>query len=61
MTIVCTEIALNPSEKITISEPDKGKIVTQAEYDKISDEKTKELMERFQSRDGKGIEIKIGG
>jgi GLPGLI family protein len=60
-TIVCTEIVLNPSEKITISEPDKGKIVTQAEYDKIRDEKNKELMERFQSRDGKGIEIKIGG
>ena len=60
-TIVCTEIVLNPSEKITISEPDKGKIVSQAEYDKIQDEKNKELMERFQSRDGKGIEIKIGG
>ncbi len=60
-TIVCTEIVLNPSEKITISEPDKGKIVTQAEYDKIRDEKNKELMDRFQSRDGKGIEIKIGG
>ncbi|WP_445752742.1 GLPGLI family protein [Polaribacter sp.] len=60
-TIVCTEIVLNPSEKITISEPDKGKIVTQAEYDKIRDEKNKELMERFQSRDGKGIEIRIGG
>lgn len=60
-TIVCTEIVLNPSEKITISEPDKGKIVSQAEYDKIRDEKNKELMERFQSRDGKGIEIKIGG
>ncbi|PIX11440.1 MAG: GLPGLI family protein, partial [Flavobacteriaceae bacterium CG_4_8_14_3_um_filter_31_8] len=60
-TIVCTEIVLNPSEKITISEPDKGKIVTQAEYDKIRDEKNKELMQRFQSRDGKGIEIKIGG
>jgi GLPGLI family protein len=60
-TIVCTEIVLNPSEKITISEPDKGKIVTQAEYDKIREEKNKELMERFQSRDGKGIEIKIGG
>ena len=29
--------------------------------DKIRDEKNKELMERFQSRDGKGIEIKIGG
>jgi GLPGLI family protein len=60
-TIVCTEIVLNPSEKIAISEPDKGKIVSQTEYDKIRDEKNKELMERFQSRDGKGIEIKIGG
>jgi GLPGLI family protein len=60
-TIVCTEIVLNPLEKITISEPDKGKIVTQGEFDKIREEKNKELMERFQSRDGKGIEIKIGG
>ena len=60
-TIVCTEIILNPSEKITINEPDKGKVVTQAEYDKISDEKSKEMMERFKSRDGKGIEIRIGG
>lgn len=62
-TIVCTEIVLNPSEKISISEPDKGKVVTQAEYDKIADEKTQELMERFQSRDGngEGIEIRIGG
>lgn len=60
-TIVCMEIVLNPSEKITISEPDKGKIVSQTEYDKIREEKNKELMERFQSRDGKGIEIKIGG
>ena len=39
----------------------KGKVVTQAEYDKISDEKSKEMMERFKSRDGKGIEIRIGG
>jgi GLPGLI family protein len=60
-TIVCTEIILNPSEKITINEPDKGKVVTQSEYDKISDEKSKEMMERFKSRDGKGIEIRIGG
>lgn len=60
-TIICTEIILNPSEKITINEPDKGKVVTQAEYDKISDEKSKEMMERFKSRDGKGIEIRIGG
>lgn len=60
-TIVCSEIILNPSEKITINEPDKGKVVTQAEYDKISDEKSKEMMERFKSRDGKGIEIRIGG
>lgn len=64
-TMVCTEIVLNPSEKISISEPDKGKIVSQAEYNKIREEKDKELMDSFKSRNGldigNGINIKIGG
>ena len=60
-TIVCTEIVINPSENLKIEEPKKGKIVTQAKYDKITQEKAKEMMERFRSRDGKGIEIHIGG
>ena len=51
-TIVCTEIILNPSDKIKIQEPEKGKIVSQEKYDEIQKEKTKEMMERYRSRDG---------
>lgn len=64
-TIVCTEIILNPSEKISIEEPEKGKIVSQSVFDKINDEKTKEMMERFSGREGvdlgNGINIKMIG
>ena len=60
-TIVCTEIVINPSEKIKIIEPEKGKVVTQEKYDKISEAKAKEMMERFKSKNGNGIEIRIGG
>jgi GLPGLI family protein len=64
-TIVCTEIILNPSEKKSIEEPEKGKIVSQSVFDKINDEKTKEMMERFSGREGvdlgNGINIKMIG
>lgn len=64
-TIVCTEIVLNPTEKIKIEEPTKGKIVTQEKYDKIMDAQTKEMMERFKNRrkskDGESISIEIQG
>lgn len=64
-TIVCTEIILNPSEKIKIEEPTKGKVVTQEKYEKISEEKSREMMEKFKSRRGvnlgNGVNIKIGG
>ena len=59
--IVCTEIVINPTEKINIIEPVKGKVVSQEKYDKISDDKAKEMMERFKSKNGNGIEIKIQG
>jgi GLPGLI family protein len=63
--IVCTEIVLNPSEKIEIVAPEKGEIVSQAAYNKIQEEKTQELMERFKGRNGvntgHGVNIKIGG
>ena len=60
-TIVCSEIVLNPSEVKEIKEPTKGKVVTREEFSKISFEKTKDMMNRYKSRDGKGIEIRIGG
>lgn len=49
-TIVCSKITLNPSEKLEIKAPTKGKKVTQAEYDEIAREKTKEMRENFQNR-----------
>jgi len=61
LTIVCSEIVLNPKEIKEINEPTKGKIVTRQKFGKISLEKTKEMMDRFRSRDGKGLEIRIGG
>ncbi len=63
--IVCTEIVLNPSETIKIKEPEKGKAVNQKKYDEIQEQKSKEMMEKFKSRNGMdiggGINIKMGG
>ncbi|CAI8306914.1 MAG: Uncharacterised protein [Polaribacter sp. SA4-10] len=63
--IVSTEIVLNPSEKTEIVAPQKGEVVSQKGYDKIQEEKTQELMERFKGRNGvntgHGVNIKIGG
>ena len=63
--IVCTEIVLNPSENIKIEEPKKGKVVNQKKFNEIQQQKTKEMMEKFKSRNGMdiggGINIKMGG
>ena len=61
LTIVCSEIVLNPKEVKEIKEPIKGKIVTRKKFEAIAKEKTKEMMDRFRSRDGKGLEIRIEG
>lgn len=65
-TIVCTEIVLNPSDKIEIKKPKKGKKVSQEKFDKIMDEKTQEMMERFKNNrktkgNGESISIEIRG
>jgi GLPGLI family protein len=64
-TIVCTEIILNPSEKTTILEPTKGKVVSQKKFTKIQKEKSDEFMEKLKGRNGidlgNGLNIKIGG
>lgn len=64
LTIVCSEIVLNSTEKLDIKEPTKGKVVTQEAYRKIMDKKTKEMMDRFKSNrgnKGNNIQIRIGG
>ena len=62
-TIICSKIVLNPKDEIDISEPNKGKVVTQEEFDDIIEKKMKEMRERYNSerKDGHAIEIKIGG
>ena len=63
-TIMCTEIVMNPKEKVEIVEPNKGKVVSQEKYRKIMDKKSKEMMEKFKSRrnsGGNNMHIRIGG
>lgn len=62
-TIVCSEIVLNPSKKITIKKPTKGKKVTSEEFNKIQEKKRNEMLERYKnnrkSKDGKSISIEV--
>ncbi len=61
-TLVCSKITLNPKDKFIIKPPVKGKKVTQAEFDRIMEEKTKEMEEMDNDRgSGNGTVIKIGG
>lgn len=53
-TMLCTEVQLNPDEKLEIKVPTKGKEVTREEYNKILKEKSIELRERFRNRRGGG-------
>jgi len=53
-TVLCTEIVLNPSEKIEIEAPKKGSKVTRTEYDEMVKTKMEEMRERFQGRGGRG-------
>lgn len=57
--VLCTKLVLNPTEKQEIKVPNKGKKVTQAEYDKISKEKMAEMRENF--RRGGGGRNRGGG
>ena len=63
--ILCTKIVMNPKEKTEIAEPTKGKVVTQKEYDKIFEEKTKEMRERMgnerEKSGGSERHFRIGG
>ena len=64
-TLICSKIVLNPEDKVKITEPKKGKEVTQAEFDEIMEKKMREMEERYRrpegERDGQSFEIRIGG
>ncbi|MDT0559009.1 GLPGLI family protein [Ichthyenterobacterium sp. W332] len=64
-TVICSRIVMNPIDKVKITEPTKGKEITQEAYDKVMEKKMKEMEERYRPRrgdsDGQSIEIRIGG
>ncbi|MGB0778101.1 MAG: GLPGLI family protein [Flavobacteriaceae bacterium] len=53
-TMLCTKIVLNPSDEIKIKEPSKGKVLTQAEFDKLLSEKMEEMRDRYGRGQGRG-------
>lgn len=63
-TMICDKIVLNPKEKFTIDQPTKGKEVSQAEFDKLMEDKLKEMEEMYgggkKGKDGNTFEIRIG-
>ncbi|WP_026711021.1 GLPGLI family protein [Flavobacterium filum] len=60
--VLCSKIVLNTKEKKEIKAPKNGKVVTQAEYDKIVMEKMNEMREMNQGQGGRGgMQFRIGG
>lgn len=63
MQYVCTKIVMNTKDEI--SEPTKGKVVNQEEYDEVLEKKMKEMQQQYGGRDRKGgsegFQIRVGG
>lgn len=63
-TIVCSKVVLNPEDKVTIKEPEKGTVVNQEKYEAIIEKRMQEEASRYEhdrGGDGERIEIRIGG
>ena len=66
MSYLCTKIVMNSKDKTEITEPTKGKVVTNKEYEKIMQKKMAEMQEMYGGRErkgegGKSFNIQIGG
>lgn len=53
-TILCSKIVLNSKDKVEIKEPNKGKEVSQKEFDETLKAKLEEMREMFQNNRGGG-------
>jgi len=64
-TIICSKIVMNPKDKISISEPNKGKKLDQAAFDVIMEKKMREMRKRYEREgdhdDGESFSIRIRG
>ncbi|MEM5565927.1 GLPGLI family protein [Psychroserpens sp. AS72] len=52
--MLCTKIVMNPQEKEAIDKPEKGDLVTRAEYNQIMKDKIAEMREMYGGRGGRG-------
>ena len=60
--ILCSKLVLNSKEELNIKAPNKGKEVSQEEYNAILAEKMEEMSKRFRSGNrGNGARIMIRG
>ena len=59
--VICTKIVLNPTEKVKVEVPSRGEKVSEQEFQAISEEKMKEMMNRYRGEGDGEIEIVIGG
>lgn len=53
-TILCTEIVLNPADKIKIEQPTKGEAITRKDYTETITKKMEEMRARFRGRNRGG-------
>lgn len=53
-TVLCTEVILNPKEKLSIEKPKKGSKISREKFNKMLKEKMEEMRERFGGRRGNG-------
>ena len=59
--ILCSKVVMNVKEKAEIKEPNKGKEVSQKEYDEIVIKKMEEMREMNQGNGRGGMQMRIGG
>jgi GLPGLI family protein len=52
-TILCSKIIMNPEQKITISAPEKGRVISREDYNATVKQKMKEMREMYRGRGGK--------
>ena len=62
-TLICSKIVLNPKDKVSITEPTKGKKITKEKFDAIMEKKMQEMQDRYEHNRGDAhtMEIKIKG
>ncbi len=62
-TLICSKIVLNPKDKVLITEPTKGKKITQEKYDAIMEKKMQEMRDRYEHDrgDDNNMRIRIRG